>query len=181
MIKQIIDDKEISTLKETIKPKIFKQNLKEEEIKFVRNLIKQEEENKAETEDEEPQETEEPVKSEAGKPVIEDVKIIKIDKLWKKKPKSLGLESDAIIVTVKTPDNRKVKGMFYAYIKPNGMFDIKSGRTGTHVQQRFINFLQNYKLADKLDGYNVLEGMKDWQGKTVELDENDKIVVSKEA
>jgi len=244
---QVLEEDEILTLKKMVEPKESKQKLKEEEIKFIRDQIKQKEEtseaeaDKQEIQEEEPvtdeiketeslevekreeipaqpatedEETtvEEPEKEEIviekeveekppepeekpelPKPekkkkakaklethVIEDVKIVKITDLWRKKPKFLSSESHAIIVTVKTPEGKKVKQTFYAYIKPDRTFNIKSGRTKTRIQKKFINFLQHYKLADNLVGYKILERAKEWKGKAIGLDKNEKIVIPKE-
>ena len=247
MVKQLLREKEILTLKKMVEPRASKQKLKEEEIKFIRGQIEQREETsklekrekeelqeeklkvateiketesleaekheeipaqpiieapklvkepeKLETEIEKESTEEKPLKlkdelklpklekkkfkAKLEKPMIEDVRIVKITDLWRKKPKLFSLESDAIIVTVKTPEGKKVKETFYAYISPDGTFSIKSGRTKTPTQQKFINFLQHYKLAENLEKYNVIEESKGWKGKPVELDDFSKIVTSK--
>ncbi|MBI3412509.1 MAG: hypothetical protein HY051_00315 [Candidatus Aenigmarchaeota archaeon] len=111
------------------------------------------------------------------KPVIEDVKIVKIRDMWRKKPAAFSSESDAIIITIKTPEGKKEKKTFYAYIEPGGMLGIKYGRAKTPTQQKFINFLRYYKLADNLEEYDVIEESKGWKGKTVKIDSSGKIVI----
>ncbi len=107
--------------------------------------------------------------------VIEDVRIAKITSLWKKKPRRLSLESDAIIITLKTPDGKILKETFYTHIDSDN--NLKYSHTNTANQQNFISFLQRYKLTENLENYNVTDGSKNWKGKTVELDENSKIVI----
>lgn len=175
--KQILEDKEISTLKEMIEFETTKPKLKEEEIKTIKDLIK----TRGEViEVEKPSEVKEEIQVQpkikrkvrkVQKPVIEDVKIAKITDLWRKKPKFLNLESHVIIVKIKIPDGKEVKETFYVYIKPDGRFDIKSDRTKTAIQRKFVNFVQQYNLTDSLERQNVMEAVKGWKGKTVTLDD----------
>lgn len=236
MTKPILGEKEILTLRKMVEPRTSKLKLKEEEIKFIRDQIKQKEETsklekrekeelqeeklkvateiketerlevekheeipaqpiieapklvkepeKPETEiekevEEKPSKLKRKFKTKLEKPVIEDVRIVKMTDLWRKKPKVFSSESDAIIVTIKTPEGKKVKETFYAYIKPDGTFNIKSGRTKTPTQRKFVNFLQYYKLANNLEKYNIIEESKGWKGKPVKIDSSDKIVIPK--
>lgn len=177
MDRQVLGDKEILTLKEMIGLEKTKPELTEDEIKTIRGLLKPKEEI---IEVEKPPEVKEEIQVQpkikrkvrkVQKPVIKDVKVVKIMDLLRKKPKFLNLESHAIIAKIKTPDRKEVKETFYVYIKPDGRFDIKHYRTKTAVQQKFVKFVQRYDLMAGLERQNITEAVKKWKGKTVTLDD----------
>ena len=128
--------------------------LKEEEIKLIKKQIESREDSVT--------------KKDA---TIQDAKIYKISKLWKRKPGPLGFEdTEAVVVTVKTNDGKKVRDTFYTCIKPDGTFDVKALSTGAKARRlRLANFLKYYKIADEIKGYKITEQIKGWEGKKVKV------------
>ncbi len=102
---------------------------------------------------------------------IEDVRVCKISKLWRKKPPGLTIaDTDAVIVAAKTPDGRTVSTTFYLRLKSDGTFSTSALRAGGRAkQQRFAKFLKYYKLAKDVERYNVREGVANWKGKSVKV------------
>ena len=102
---------------------------------------------------------------------IEEAKVCKISKLWRKKPPGLTFaDTDAVIVTVKAADGRSVSTTFYMRLKSDGTFSTSALRAGGRArQQRFAKFLKHYKLAEDVERYNVREGVEGWKGKSVEI------------
>lgn len=131
------------------------QRMKEEEIALIKKQIGSREDVKVTTKD----------------ATIQDAKIYKISKLWKRKPGPLGFEdTEAVVVTVKTNDGKKVRDTFYTCIKPDGTFDVKALSTGTKARRlRLANFLEYYKFTDKIKGYKITEQIKGWGGKKVKI------------
>lgn len=103
---------------------------------------------------------------------IEDAKIYKISDLWSRKPKGLKFnDTDAIVLTLKTPDGRTTKETFYFCLKPDGTFNVGTvSKDGSHVRRlRLASFLKHYKIADNVDEYNLKEGIQKWKGKQVTI------------
>lgn len=101
---------------------------------------------------------------------IQDAKIYKISDLWSRKPKGLKFnDTDAIVITLKTPDGHTVKETFYFCLKPDGTFNVNTvSKDGSHVRRlRLASFLKHYKITDNVDEYNLKEGVKKWKGKQV--------------
>lgn len=102
---------------------------------------------------------------------IEDVRVCKISKLFRRKPPGLTFaDTDAVIVTAKTPDGRIASTTFYVRLKSDGTFSTSALRVGGRAKQlRFAKFLRHYKLAKDVERYNVREGAADWKGKKVDV------------
>ena len=102
---------------------------------------------------------------------IEDAGVCKISKIWRKKPPGLTIaDTDAVIVTAKTPNGRTVSTTFYLRLKSDGTFSTSALRAGGRAkQQRFARFLKHYKLAKDVERYNVRDGVVDWKDKSVEV------------
>lgn len=104
--------------------------------------------------------------------VIEEASFHKIYDLFSRKPKGLRFnDTDAIVVTAKTEDGKKITKTFYFSLKPDGTFDEKSvSRDGSNARrQRLASFLRYYHLAENVKEYNVKERIGEWKGKTVEV------------
>ena len=105
------------------------------------------------------------------KAVIEDVSIHKISDLFRRKPRGLRFnDTDALVVTAKTKDERKVRETFYFCLKPDGTFNAETiSRNGSRARrQRLAAFLKHY-IAESAKGYNIKEGIEGWKGKEVEV------------
>lgn len=102
---------------------------------------------------------------------IEDAKVCKISKLFRRKPPGLTFaDTDAVIVTAKTPDGRTASTTFYVRLKSDGTFSTSALRVGGRAKQlRFAKFLRHYKLAKDVERCNVREGAADWKGKKVDV------------
>lgn len=102
---------------------------------------------------------------------IEDAKLMKISKLWRRKPPGLTIaDTDAVIITAKTADGRTAVTTFYLRLKADGTFSTSALRASSRAkQQRFAKFLEHYKLARDAERYDVREGVASWKGKAVEV------------
>jgi hypothetical protein len=113
--------------------------------------------------------------------VIEEASLHKIYDLFSRKPGGLKFnDTDAIVVTAKTEDGKKITRTFYFCLKPDGTFDEKTvARDGSRARrQRLASFLRYYRLAENVKEYNIKERIGEWKGKTVEVvfDEKDESI-----
>ncbi len=109
---------------------------------------------------------------------IEGASLHKIYDLFSRKPGGLKFnDTDAIVVTAKTEDGKKITRTFYFCLKPDGTFDEKTvARDGSRARRhRLASFLRYYRLAENVKEYNIKERIGEWKGKTVEVvfDEKD--------
>jgi hypothetical protein len=98
---------------------------------------------------------------------IQDAKIYKISDLWSRKPRGLQFnDTDAVVVTLKTQDERTMKETFYFCLKPDGTFNVNTvSKDGSHARrQRLARFLKHYKLTANVDEYNLKEEISKWKG-----------------
>ncbi|MDI6884265.1 MAG: hypothetical protein QMD00_03945 [Hadesarchaea archaeon] len=104
---------------------------------------------------------------------ITDAKVCKISKLWRKKPLGLSFaETDAVILTLETPDGKKITETFYVGLKADGTFStaaISKGRGSRARQKRFADFLTRYKITKDVKSFNVKKSIGDLKGKKVEV------------
>ena len=103
---------------------------------------------------------------------IEDAKLCKISDLWKKKPRGLHFnDTDALIITAKTADGKKIKETFYFCMKPDGTFNVDTvSHDGSRARrERLVAFLKHYKFTDDVKRYNLAEGVEKWKGKKIEV------------
>lgn len=103
---------------------------------------------------------------------ITDAKICKISDLWERKPKGLQFnDTDALIITAKTEDEKTIKETFYFCLKPDGTFNVDTvSRNGSHVRrQKLADFLKHYKMTDTIKGYKISEDVEKWKGKSVKI------------
>ncbi len=101
---------------------------------------------------------------------IEEAKVCKISDIWSRKPKGLRFnDTDALIVTAKTPSGETIRETFYFCLKPNGTFNVNTiSRDGSHQRRlRLARFLKHYHFTDEVAGYNLKEDVKNWKGKNV--------------
>ncbi len=104
--------------------------------------------------------------------VIEEASLHKIYDLFSRKPGGLKFsDTDAIIVTAKTEDGKKITRTFYLCLKPDGTFDVKTvARDGSGARrQRLASFLTYYGITDNVKGYNIKERIGEWKGKSIEV------------
>ncbi len=109
---------------------------------------------------------------EKARAVIEEASIHKIYDLFSTKPGGLRFnDTDAIVVTAKTEDGRKITRTFYFGLKADGTFDEKSiAADGSRARrQRLASFLKYYGIAGNVKEYNIKERIGEWKGKTVEV------------
>jgi hypothetical protein len=105
------------------------------------------------------------------KAVIEDASIHKIFDLFKNKPRGLKFnETDAIIVSAKTDDNKKILRTFYFCLKPDGTFDENTAAMdGSRARRHQLSsFLINNGITDHIKEYNLKERIGEWKGQTIE-------------
>ncbi len=106
------------------------------------------------------------------KAIIKDAKLCKISDLWKKKPRGLHFnDTDALIITAKTPNGKKIKETFYFCLKPDGTFNVDTiTKDGSHARrEKLATFLKHYKFTNDIKRYNLAEGVKEWKGKKIEV------------
>ncbi|MDI6905074.1 MAG: hypothetical protein QMD13_06255 [Candidatus Bathyarchaeia archaeon] len=99
--------------------------------------------------------------------MIQDAKIHKISDLWSRKPRGLKFnDTDALVITLRAQDGSTIKETFYFCLKPDGTFNVNTvSKDGSRVRrQRLASFLKHYKITDKVDEYNLREGVKKWKG-----------------
>lgn len=104
--------------------------------------------------------------------VIEEASLHKIYDLFSSKPGGLKFnDTDAIVVTAKTEDGKKITRTFYFCLKPDGTFDEKTiAMDGSRARrQRLASFLKYYGIAGNVRGYNIKERIGEWRGKTIEV------------
>ncbi len=104
--------------------------------------------------------------------IIEDVELCKIFDLWKRKPRGLQFnDTDALIITAKTHDGKKIKETFYFCLKPDGGFNVDTiSHDGSRARrQKLAAFLKHYNFTDDVKRYNLSEGIKEWRGKKIEI------------
>lgn len=104
---------------------------------------------------------------------IEEAKIRKISDIWSRKPRGLRFnDTDALIVTAKTPSGERIRETFYFCLKPDGTFNVNTiSRDGSHRRRlRLARFLRHYHFTDEVAGYNLKEDVKNWKGKEVSFE-----------
>ncbi len=109
---------------------------------------------------------------EKARAVIEEASFHKIYDMFSSKPGGLKFnDTDAIVVTAKTEDGKKITRTFYFCLKPDGTFDEKTiARDGSRARrQRLASFLRYYRLAENVRGYNIKERIGEWKGKSIEV------------
>ena len=109
------------------------------------------------------------------KATIEEAKIYKISKLWRKKPRGLKFnDTDALVVTMKTEDGRILRETFYFCLKPDGTFNVQTvSKDNSHLRRlRLAKFLKYYRFTDDVKHYNLMQNVGEWKGKEVQITES---------
>jgi len=104
--------------------------------------------------------------------VIEEASFHDIYDLFHRKPRGLKFnDTDAIVITARTEDGRKITRTFYTCLKPDGTFEEKTinGDGSQARRQRLASFLRYYGLASNIKKYNVKERISEWKGKSIEV------------
>lgn len=107
------------------------------------------------------------------KAVIQNAKIRHIDAIWKKhKPQGLGFsDTDAVILQVKTENDKAFSQDFYCRLKADGTLGHSITHASEKRQNELRNFLKRYFSKDKR--YNVKNNIDKWKGKEVFVEELD--------
>jgi hypothetical protein len=106
------------------------------------------------------------------KAVIEGAGVYRISELFKRKPPILRFnETDAVVVTARTEDGKRVNSTFYLCLKPDGTFDEETMGVDAAQARRhkLAAFLRYYKIAEDVGSYNLKERVGEWKGRAVEV------------
>lgn len=107
------------------------------------------------------------------KAIIEEAGVHKIvGDLFTRKPPGLRFnETDAVVVTARADDGRRVTTTFYLCLKPDGTFEEESLGTDASRARRhkLASFLRYYRFAEDVGTYNLKDKVGDWIGKAVEV------------
>src|SRR3989338_1552632 len=104
------------------------------------------------------------------KATIQNVKLMRIDQIWKKhKPQGLGFsDNDVIILDLKTSDGNKFTQNFYCRIKADGSLGHSITKRSEQRQKELQIFIKKYISKD--GKYNIRENIDKWKGKEVEVE-----------
>jgi len=104
------------------------------------------------------------------KATIKDVKLMRIDKIFKKhKPQGLGFsDNDVIIINLRTNDGNAFSQDFYCRLKADGTIGHSITKTSEKRQKELQNFIKKYISKD--EKYNIRENIDKWKGKEVEIE-----------
>lgn len=102
---------------------------------------------------------------------IQNVKLVRVDQIWKKhKPQGLGFsDNDAVVISLKTKDGQSLLQTFYCRLKGDGTLGHSITHASEKRQQELRNFIKKY--ISKEEKYNVRENISKWKGKGVEVEE----------
>ena len=105
------------------------------------------------------------------KATIKDVKLMRIDQIWKKhKPQGLGFsDNDVIIINLRTNDGNKFNQNFYCRLKADGTLGHSITKTSEKRQIELQNFIRRYISREK--NYNIRNNIDAWKGKDVEVEQ----------
>lgn len=110
------------------------------------------------------------------KATIDDAKIYRISKLWRRKPHGLKFnETEAIVVTMRTEDGRTPRETFYLCLKPDGTFNVQTvSKDSGHLRRlRLAKFLKHYHFTDDVKHYNLKQNIGEWKGREVQIIESE--------
>jgi len=104
------------------------------------------------------------------KAVIKDIKLMRINQIWKKhKPQGLGFsDNDVIIIYLETEDGSMFTKDFYCRLKGDGTLGHSVTKGSEKRQTELQNFIKKYISRD--ERYNIRENVKAWKGKEVEVE-----------
>ena len=104
------------------------------------------------------------------KATIKNVKLMRIDKIFKKhKPQGLGFsDTDVIVIDLKTTDGAKFTQDFYCRLKGDGTLGHSITKQSEKRQKELQIFIKKYISKDK--NYNIRNNIDAWKGKDVEVE-----------
>ena len=104
------------------------------------------------------------------KATIKDVKLMRIDKIFKKhKPQGLGFsDNDVIVINLKTNEGNVFSQNFYCRLKADGTIGHSITKTSEKRQKELQNFIKKY--INKSENYNIRNNINTWKGKEVEAE-----------
>jgi len=104
------------------------------------------------------------------KATIKDVKLMRIDEIFKKhKPQGLGFsDNDVILINLRTNDGNKFDQNFYCRLKADGTLGHSITKTSEKRQKELQIFIKKYISKD--GKYNIRENIDKWKGKEVEIE-----------
>lgn len=103
--------------------------------------------------------------------VIENANVYKISDIFRAKPRGLRFnETDALVVTAKAKDGRKIRSIFYFSLKPDGTFEEEIlGTYGAKFRRhRLASFLRYYEIAKDVSNYNLKDKVDELRGLGIE-------------
>ena len=105
------------------------------------------------------------------KATIKNVKLMRIDKIFKKhKPQGLGFsDNDVIVINLRTTDGNTFSQDFYCRLKADGTLGHSITKQSEKRQEELKTFIKKYISKD--EKYNVRENIDKWLGKEVEAEE----------
>ena len=104
------------------------------------------------------------------KATIKDVKLMRIDQIFKKhKPQGLGFsDNDVIIINLKTNDGNAFSQNFYCRLKAGGTLRHSLIKISEKRQKELQIFIKKYISKD--GKYNIRENIDKWNGREVEIE-----------
>lgn len=104
------------------------------------------------------------------KATIKDVKLMRIDKIFKKhKPQGLGFsDNDVIVINLRTSDGNAFSQNFYCRLKADGTLGHSITKTSEKRQKELQIFIRKY--ISPVEDYNIRNNFEAWKGKEVEAD-----------
>ena len=104
------------------------------------------------------------------KATIRNVKLMRIDKIFKKhKPQGLGFsDNDVIVISIRTTDGNTFSQDFYCRLKADGTLGHSITKQSEKRQEELQIFIKKYISKDK--NYDIRENIDKWKGKEVEAE-----------
>ncbi len=105
------------------------------------------------------------------KAAIKNVKLMRIDKIFKKhKPQGLGFsDNDVIVISLRTTDGNTFAQDFYCRLKADGTLGHSITKTSEKRQRELQIFIRKYISKD--GKYNIRDNIDAWKGKEVEVEQ----------
>ena len=104
------------------------------------------------------------------KATIKDVKLMRINQIWKKhKPQGLGFsDNDVIAINLRTNDGNVFSQNFYCRLKADGTIGHSITKTSEKRQKELQIFIRKYISKD--EKYNIRDNINAWKGREVEAE-----------
>jgi|GEM_PF-1473030 len=89
--------------------------------------------------------------------------------LWAKRPKLYG-NTNILFVTTKSSEGKEISEIFPVFLRFDGTLEPNAAnRISRMHRNRFASFLKYYKITEKIEDYNIVERMNEWEGKEVKM------------